>query len=135
VPAGQEPTAADWIRHASSMTGQDLTRNLPLILRCATQETSCWIEPHPKMDRLSRLELIEEDAEARKSSRWGSPDPHGQTGPYEGFYEVLLAVCPARRECCAGGTSHGSGRAKVMKTVIVGLTGTLAWSATWPAKA
>jgi small GTP-binding protein len=69
---GQEPVLADRISaRLFSMTGLDLTRSLPLVLRCATQETSCRIERIHKRVDSSRLELIEEDAEVLKELEVG----------------------------------------------------------------
>ena len=49
------------------MSKKDFTRNQKLIIRCATQEVSCWIESVSKRINSSTLELIEENAEVLKN--------------------------------------------------------------------
>jgi translation elongation factor TU len=61
---GAEPVLADRIPASIFwMARRDLTRNLDLTVRCATQETGCRIERIYKRMDSSRWEWIEQDAE------------------------------------------------------------------------
>ncbi len=105
---GQEPVLADRISaRIFAMTGPDLTRSLPLVLRCATQETSCRIERIHKRVDSSRLEVIEENAEVLKELEVGEVLIHTDRPVLtEDFTEVPPLgrfVLVHGEDVCAGG--------------------------------
>ncbi len=65
---GEEPILTDRIpANIFWMSEKDFIKNQKLTLRCATQETECWIESVGKRIDSSTLEVIEENAELGKN--------------------------------------------------------------------